>query len=66
MRVRISYTRFYALWVDGEKTEVELMGTNKSEAYKMLGDQWRLTYPDQPCPPKRRCRLEKIEEVRNG
>ena len=56
---------FYELWVDGECTQVELLGGDEASALKMLDEQWRTVY-DTPVPEPERCTLREIERIRHG
>lgn len=64
-RRRPTYEIHYALYVDGAKTKVELVGSSKADAYEMLADQWYL-YRKDDVPHKRRCKLQELERVRWG
>jgi len=65
-RHRPAYEISYRLYVDGRPTKVEVVGSSKTDAYKMLADQWALYYPQQDLPARRRCKLVYIERVRWG
>ena len=56
----------YELHVDGQPTGVQMLGSSKTEAYEMVADQWKLTYPDQPLPKRYRCKLEPIDSTFQG
>ena len=56
----------YELYVDHEKTDIILIGQNKTGAYKMLSEQWRLYYPDVPEPKRYRCKLVYLERCMWG
>lgn len=60
------WTHWYRLYVDGKRTDMALCGTSKHDAYKLLEREWGIAYPGEPVPPKRRCRLEREESVREG
>lgn len=65
MSPRDQWEIFYRLYVDGEETEVVLVGSSKSDAYKNSFErQWEIVYPDKPVPKKRRCKLEEEERWR--
>ena len=47
----------YELYVDGEPTNILLIGSSKTEAYGMLESQWKESHPNEPPPKKYRCKL---------
>ena len=62
---RNTWYNIYALWVDGRKTDIELIGASKTKAYEMLPDQWYAHRRGERPPPKSRCKLVYIESTRD-
>ena len=48
----------YQVWLDGKPTDMMVIGANKKEAWADFAKrEWRLVFPGQPMPPRRRFKL---------
>ncbi len=59
--MRPNWEYAYELYVDGKATGIEVLGSNKTEAYQMVEEQWKLTHKDVPLPKRYRCKLEIVD-----
>lgn len=51
----------YELYVDGKPMGIEVLGSNKTEAWEMVEGQWKIVRKNEPLPKRYRCKLEIIE-----